>query len=78
VTENLRRDLIEAAAKATSTNSWLNFPRAEAVLDAILDLLDSRAEEWRNKGARLEDWVRIPEAQLRRLIAALRQPQEGV
>jgi hypothetical protein len=54
--------------------SWKARWLAEAALDAILDLLDSRAEEWGSVGG---SYFAVPDV-TRALIAALRQPQEGV
>jgi hypothetical protein len=47
--------------------------KAEAALDAILDLLDSRAEEWAQLAASGRFY---PFDSALMLIAALRQPQE--
>jgi hypothetical protein len=74
VTENLRRDLIAVMAASSGP---------ENALDAILDLLDSRAEEWADSNSVAcstapEMWCECPsDEQVRSLIAALRQPQEG-
>jgi hypothetical protein len=77
VTENLRRDLIEAAERGIESVTGYDAFGGEgrAALDAILDLLDSRVEEWETLAEK--QWLRTGADWPYTLIPALRQPQEG-